>query len=424
AEISLVYRGAIPHTRIGAALGFAESNLCDDSSEVSDEPTLPNHGSFLKRLRLERVSALAAQGPGEAEPDGILTQLPAFPASVAGAELYEGLPVLVGRSGGKMFVLRDDGVDAPQRLFEAALGAGEYPREDFLLYGRLIGMRGKQRRSLSELARRLNSNAGPVRSYRLRLIAFLYLNHAWLDEANSASFRQECGRLCRDQRRLVESSVANCEGPGERPNDVRGREIVLTGRPGEFCFLRLSNTPLTLARNLPLSSNVPATLTLEHSPLSERMADAGRSAGADTVQLRFDDVSENHGRLSLINPRVGARLGELCAEESYLLFNAGPRQTCRKRDDFLRITDTAGATHSVALAESYEGNAGLVHILAEIGRTVTDGVQTAAVIPGATVRLANQNGAVSPMRVIQLDCGKTTRLALIHSAEAPDARAG
>lgn len=421
-EISLVYRGATPNTRVGASLGFAELTIDTDQRGAEKIEQGADDSDFVSNIALQRLSLLNGRGVSELTTAEILAQLHAHRGSetgaiVASADLQDDLPLLVGRSGGELFALRDDGAAAPDNLASAALALGGYPEYDFLLYGRLIGMRGKQRRSLSELAKRLNSGAGPVRSFKLRAVALLYWEGRWANADNAEEFQKQLESMCKESDRL---SFAQGRNALSGRNHVPCEKVIAVG-PGAFHFLRAPGNPGALCQRVGGGAPTP-TLTIGESAgvNSDEFIDANDASAV--VSLKFDRVKEQDGRLRFVNSRINAYLGELCGVEEYLYVK--PRhapQGVINGDTIIRLSASSGQPILVSPTKIETLTPGVCHVL-----TAEESISTSNIVNmsvGDVAQFQVSGGQYISARVIELVCGEKRVIALLSDEGSLDVRA-
>ena len=156
--------------------------------------------------------------------------------------MLDGLPLFAVKRDGHIRLTLDDLSPAPQELtnfLKPQLAELESVQPDnSMLYGRLIGMRGKERRSLAELIKRIHTQSGPVRSVRFRALALVRENlHG---EGSVEIMECELDALCGQARRLQlqrellapDTSAQPCEIIYHTPQN----ELVFCRRPRECVF--------------------------------------------------------------------------------------------------------------------------------------------------------------------------------------------
>jgi len=302
-EVSLVYRGANPGARVGVG-------LTHDTDRTELPANAESPGAWLEQLQIERVVELTDESVSNESAEPVL-QYP----------LLDGLPLLVGRHNGQTLVLRDDGSPAPKKLCSIVTALCHFDSldsdADFLFYARLVGMRGKSKRSCRELIRFLAEDKGAVRSMKLRALALLRHNQDWLTIENLLDFQDILKELCSDNRALcsVRPGIA-------RQSHGSDSETIRCQANGQFRLIRHRLHPIIHAQSagdgkltVPvMSGNDAASEKLEVSPL--KSCDV---VGAGTVTLAFDSVIADAQTFKLVNPRVIATPGDYHTAETLSL---------------------------------------------------------------------------------------------------------
>ncbi|MCH7878021.1 MAG: hypothetical protein IH914_01730 [candidate division Zixibacteria bacterium] len=411
-EISLVYRGATPNTKVGATLGITEL-------AINIEETCDGRTDFVPDIQVKRLCVLGGSDTHDLPPTEMLAlyqarEAPGAPAVIASAALQDDLPLMIGRSGGELFALRDDGAPAPDNLASAVLQLGGYPEQDFLLYGRLSGMRGKQRRSLSELARRLNSGAGPVRSFKLRALALLYWDNCWSEADNSAEFQDKLENLCNDCDRLAFAPRPKNSVCGNQT----GCEHILALGPGQFKFLRMPGNPGTLCRptenGAPIQTLLVSGIDIDDNPRAEDACDTD-----PVVSLKFDRVVKQGASLRLVNSRICAQLGALCGAEEYLFVNSS--EACDiTSNTTLGLSGPSGQRMFASLPGAGDMQPGVCHILKPQAEAPDAASNVVNMSIGSAARYHAAGGENSSVRMIELLCGDRRLAALLADERTPD----
>ncbi|HSG99442.1 MAG TPA: hypothetical protein VLB27_05295, partial [candidate division Zixibacteria bacterium] len=319
-----VYRGATPRTRVGAdliAADLAAGQHCDR-----------------RRLTARGVCALPKAAPTDSERVGRL---------LAAGVLLDGLPLFIERRDGALRVLRDDLGEAPQCLTDFLESRFAELRavlpSDCLLYGRLIGMRGKERRTLRELVRRITENAGPVRSAKFMALTLV-------DAADKERGAQEVEREREFLRQIVRQSQFLGVIPSvENPAAAGGASEALYLTDDDECVIvrRPRFVELTMIGN----SEGVGGVSLE---------DSGESCGADVAVesglaalVRADECLVDD-RFVLRNAHVVTPLYDLVGSETLAVSFAPQAEAGDVRSavagDHIVVTDGQGVTLSAGAA--------------------------------------------------------------------------
>ncbi len=299
-EVSLVYRGANPGARVGVG-------LIHDADRTDLPANTESPGDWLEQLQIERVVALTDDSVSSESAEAVLR----YP-------LLDGLPLLVGRHNGQTLVLRDDGSPAPKKLCSIITALCHFDSldsdADFLFYARLVGMRGKSKRSCRELIRFLAEDKGPVRSLKLRALALLRHNQDWLTEENLHDFQDILQELCSDNRAL--SSVR----PGiTGQSHGSDSETLWCQANGQFRLIRQRLHPIIHAQSAGDSKLTVPVMRDEDTDAEQLEVSLTKSCAvtkAGTVTLAFDNVIADAPTLKLVNPRIIASPGAYHAPET------------------------------------------------------------------------------------------------------------
>ncbi len=304
-EISLVYRGANPGARVGVEL-HSDTNTSDTS--LSSEPS----PKWLEGLQVKRIAEL---GRGSATEITNTCASESTDSLQLTYPLLDGLPVLLGCHNNKTFVLLDDGSPAPKPLSAKITEMCNSQEGDFLLYARLIGMRGKSKLSSRELLRFLNDKSGPVRSLKLRALTLLYCDGQWLSADNSEAFGTALRTFCNNKRHLspVTSNAcsANNIGPSTSNNDL---ESLTVSGDGSFLVARHRKRPLVYAlvsegTNVSIPIHVGTDVITACESLSIPLRPSQCPTSDCVVALAFDRLTNTDTTPRLINPRIVGQFG-------------------------------------------------------------------------------------------------------------------
>ncbi len=331
-EISLVYRGANPGAKVGADLESTTQTNITSASSISE-------ANWLAELSIDRL----VQAPDRKTTNSSQIELSRSSGPMALTyPLLDGLPLLVGRRSGQTIVLLDNGAPAPKRLSTLVtalcnfgecdiLGAPESNIDsdgdrDFLLYARIVGMRGKSKRSSRELLKFLADDSGRVRSLRIRALALLRFDDQWLNAENATDFQETLRTICHSQKGLCSVQHLNMRSTSVASTDT---EILSIPADGQFRLLRNHKQPVihaqvtsakTVAVILATENSANGVTTKESVTVSLELPK--HIQRDDIVGLAFDRLAQEGKTFKLINPRVTNRFGAYHSEETLLRSNS------------------------------------------------------------------------------------------------------
>ncbi len=301
-ETSLVYRGSVSDTSITKELAFQK-----DEPEFARSTIKPVSVPIINRIwKLESLDQQA--------------EYLVMPA-------YEGLRILLRKTGGAIQLQKADGTPIKFPRFDRNLKAFRFPGVDFTCDCRLVGYRGKERQKAGELVKFIRGETSSVSRTELKIYDLVDLDDADVSKLNAIERREKLEELFGAVKGILPPSELvsgdNSHNALKNIGTRHGIEISSVHSAEKYLFTRQK-----LVRAIVLREEEAAQRNKYHFellvddksvPVDSPVISTLRLSVGEIIDLRVASVNMVGDSVQLIDPVVLDRYGELGSLDSISL---------------------------------------------------------------------------------------------------------
>jgi hypothetical protein len=290
-ETSLVYRGSMPETSITKELFAPPKKECDSFED----------GFGFVRPGRHRIWDVARLDTGKS-----YLVMPA----------YESLVVFLERAGDRIRLMKPSGARFDSPALSSYIDRSGFPPGNYALECRLIGHRGKERQSVSELLKYFNGEKGKVRRLDLKVYDLWRLDDEVLTDMGAGVRRAKLERLFSDDESFL-ATVGRVDGAYlpeaiERYSTRYGSEIYDMDSSERFLLPHRKLIPLRIsekgeAQNGP--GNCLQCLCNGKIVAVEAELASGYGTPEEVIEVEIGSIRVTRDSVKVAHARVVDRLG-------------------------------------------------------------------------------------------------------------------